>query len=346
MYEHLLNQLAAFKKELRLVGASLAMLDMLQGFAKKAVDGSYCLATIKVEGSVDLKASRHPVVEGFIGHESFIPNHISITQDKKQMLITGPNMAGKSTIMRQIALTAILNQIGSFVPASKAELPLFDRIFTRIGAADDLSMGQSTFMVEMSEAASILRQASNKSLVILDEVGRGTSTSDGLAIAAAILKDIHERLNCWTLFATHYHELVEVAEELKGILIMKTDVESSGDSLSFTHRLVPGASGRSYGIEVAKLAGVPRRVIQSAQGFLRNLQDEEPKEKPLNDSLPLEHWGFDEEMGHSKVGKDVLIRLEKVVIHRTTPLQALNILNDLKALADSGDQPDLFQQNK
>lgn len=213
---------------------------------------------------------RHPVIERLVGRSRFTSNSISFAPDRRTYLITGPNMAGKSTVMRQVALSAILHQIGSWVPAQAARLPIFDGIFTRVGAADDLAMGKSTFMVEMSETAQILREATGQSLVILDEVGRGTSTQDGMSLAAAILEDLVLRVKPMTMFATHYHELVPLARSLEGVQLATIEVLESEGKIVFTHRLVEGAARGSYGLEVARLAGVPQHVIERARSIVGN----------------------------------------------------------------------------
>ncbi|RYZ55723.1 MAG: hypothetical protein EOP07_13710 [Proteobacteria bacterium] len=284
-----------------------------------------------------------------------MPNDLSLDKKKTQMLITGPNMAGKSTVMRQTAIAAIMHQIGSYVPAREAKMPIFDRIFTRVGAADDLSRGQSTFMVEMSEAATILRQASAKSLVILDEVGRGTSTEDGLAIASAILEYIAKNLKSYTLFATHYHELVGFSANLPSVRIAKVEVLESGGAISFTHRLVPGASGSSFGIEVAKLAGIPDSVIQAAKGHMAQhaaipqaAPALEQRPKKISPKPPLEASFSQENLANTAslfpAIQTIVERLDRVNVLKTTPLQALAILDELKTTLEQREQHGLFSE--
>ena len=269
MFNFLLEELEKFKSEFKYIAQALAEIDLFHSFAFKAREASYVCPTISLAGELKLLSSRHPVVESVVGRHKYIPNDISIVDGTRTLLITGPNMSGKSTVMRQTAIAAILHQIGSYVPASEAVLPVFDRVFTRVGAADDLSRGQSTFMVEMSEAAEILRQASSKSLVILDEIGRGTSTEDGLAIASAILENIAKDIGAYSLFATHYHELSDLAEELDKVENVQIEVKESDAGVEFTHRMIKGSSGSSYGIEVAKLAGVPDEVVERAEFFIQ-----------------------------------------------------------------------------
>jgi DNA mismatch repair protein MutS len=293
-------------------------------FAWLALQKKYCRPEI-VENSIELKSVRHPTVESFVGAFAFNPNDIFLTEEKKQMLITGPNMGGKSTIMRTVAICAVLNQCGGFVPANSAKLPVFDQIFTRVGASDDLVKGLSTFMVEMTETACILRQAGPKSLVILDEVGRGTSTEDGLAIASAVLENLASKVRSWTFFATHYHELVHFANSFSLVKTYQTEVLKKNDSIKFTHRLIEGASGSSYGIQVAKLAGVPERVTSRAHELLRSSQSSVQRLPELSDLTKQEFT--------SNYRKLTTI-IESVSINRTTPIQALNILVKMKEALD------------
>jgi DNA mismatch repair protein MutS len=258
--------------------------------------------------------------------------------------------------MRQTALAAILHQIGSFVPAAEASLPLFDRIFTRVGAADDLSRGQSTFMVEMSEAATILRQATDRSLVILDEVGRGTSTQDGLAIAAAILEHIAKKVHCYTLFATHYHELVPFSAEFPSLKIAQVEVQEEEDAIRFTHRLIDGASGSSFGVDVAKIAGIPASIIARARQLMTESElwsEKETPKKRLPDtkapSLPPLELAFEDvkvppSHAHGVALQRILERLERTNILKTTPIQALTILDELKGYLEQKDQGSLFPE--
>ena len=356
---NLISQLSHYVVPLKAIAQAVAELDLIQSFAYKARESSYIRPRqAQPDEGLTLVASRHPVVERYVGKNDFVPNDLLIAPEKKYVLITGPNMAGKSTIMRQIAICAILHQIGSFIPANSAVMPVFDRIFTRVGAADDLAKGQSTFMVEMSEAAHILREASERSLVILDEVGRGTSTQDGLALASAILEDLVETVKCYTLFATHYHELVPLAERFKNISMLQTEVLEKSGRIHFTHRIIEGASGSSFGIEVARIAGVPQRVIEKAGCYLadkRGLANEITSscgakeaciKKPFSPS-PHSPGLFSGSLKEPSDGtaelKKIAARLEMIKIHRTTPLQALNILNDLKGMLSGGHEVDMFQ---
>lgn len=357
LYQELLTSLTEFRTTLKDLAVAVASFDLFQSFTWLALKQDYIRPTLTKDGTLLLQASRHPVVERFVGKHAFAPNDIEMNQSSRHLLITGPNMAGKSTVMRQVALLAILNQIGSYVPALQAKLPVFDNVFTRVGAADDLSRGQSTFMVEMSEAASILRNATNKSLVILDEVGRGTSTEDGLAIAYAILKDLAERVGCYSLFATHYHELVELCRDMKQVSSMQTEVLEEKGSIVFTHRLIAGASGSSYGIEVARIAGVTDSVIRSADAFIKAHKNVSPGasiggtpvEKPLSpkqDSkyvLPLETNGLIAS-GLTNAETEVIEKLRKLNINRLTPLQAINIISDLQQGLSAPQRAGLFAE--
>ncbi len=334
LFERLKGEVAVYHADLKMMAFALAEIDLCLGFSWLAIKDRYQRAEINDHQRIVLKASRHPVVEAFVGRHEFIANHIEVDRSRKLMLITGPNMAGKSTVMRQTALCAILNQSGSFVPAEKASLPLFDQIYTRVGASDDLSQGQSTFMVEMTEASQILRQATAKSLVILDEVGRGTSSDDGLSIAASILRHLSGTLNPWTLFATHYHELVSFSQTLNNVCHFQTEVKRASGRISFTHRLIEGASGSSFGIEVARLAGVPDAVLRDAEQILNQLEAKKDDVSPSEDTTIKVTTPKRPDRS-----PEVIARLERVPINRITPLQAINILSDLKDLLEK--QPDL-----
>ncbi|MBC7658619.1 MAG: DNA mismatch repair protein MutS [Chitinophagaceae bacterium] len=359
LFQELLADVMPHQDVLRQVAGQLALLDLIQSFASKASQDKYVRPVEAKDGHLELLACRHPVVERWVGSHAFMPNDLELTRSVSQMLITGPNMAGKSTVMRQTAIAAIMHQIGSYVPARQALMPLFDRIFTRVGAADDLSRGQSTFMVEMAEAATILRQASAKSLVILDEVGRGTSSEDGLAIASAILEYIAKHLKSYTLFATHYHELVEFTEGLPSVKLSQVEVLESKQGISFTHRLVSGASGSSFGLEVAKLAGIPDAVIQAAKGHMAHHALETPlapvseAPKRKNKSKPPLESAFEPDFHSSSPNqasalfpaiRSIVERLDRVNVLKTTPLQALAILDELKTTLEQREQLGLFSE--
>jgi len=252
---------------------SLAQLDVLAGFAQSARLHNYCRPVVGHEGQLEIRNGRHPVLEQTILDERFVPNHTDLSADKQIALITGPNMAGKSTYIRQVALIALLAHTGSFVPATEARIDLLDRIFTRIGASDNLSRGQSTFMVEMSETANILHHATPNSLIILDEIGRGTSTFDGLSLAWSIVEHIHQQLGAKTLFATHYHELTELSQRLQRVINLNVAVKEYNDQIVFLRQIIDGAADQSYGIQVARLAGVPQPVLERAKEILMNLEE-------------------------------------------------------------------------
>ena len=224
---------------------------------------------------LEITAGRHPVVERMMPRDQFIPNDVRLAADARMIILTGPNMAGKSTILRQIGLIVLMAQMGSFVPAARARVGIADRVFTRVGASDNLVRGQSTFMVEMSETSAILHTATARSLVLLDEIGRGTSTWDGVSIAWAVSEHLHERIGCKTVFATHYHELTQLADEFASVRNYNVDVRESGDRILFLHRLKPGGADRSYGIEVGRLAGLPQPVIARARALLKLLEGEQ-----------------------------------------------------------------------
>ncbi|HHW14425.1 MAG TPA: DNA mismatch repair protein MutS, partial [Firmicutes bacterium] len=322
----------------------LATADVLASLAEVAVLQGYCRPTVTEGEALRIVEGRHPVVERTLPSGAFVPNDLHLDGEKRFLLVTGPNMAGKSTYLRQTALIVLLAQIGSFVPAREAEIGVVDRVFTRVGAADDLAAGQSTFMVEMTELAHILLHATRRSLIILDEVGRGTSTFDGLAIAWAVTEYIHDpaRLGAKTLFATHYHELTRLEAELPGLHNVSVAVKRSGEDVVFLRRIVPGGADESYGIEVAKLAGLPRPVLQRARAVLAELERlnapgsrrlPRPARRPpaAETQLPL--------FGSSAWA--VLRRLSEVEIITTSPLDALNLLAGLaeearKALEEGG----------
>ncbi|MGE5553158.1 MAG: DNA mismatch repair protein MutS [Betaproteobacteria bacterium] len=308
----------------------LATVDALAALAEAAAEGNYCRPTVNEEGAIRIVEGRHPVVERTLPSGTFVPNDTELDAEHRFLLVTGPNMGGKSTYLRQVALIVLMAQVGSFVPAKSAEIGLVDRIFTRVGAADDLAGGQSTFMMEMTEVANILHHATRHSLVILDEVGRGTSTFDGLAIAWAVTEYLHDpaRIGAKTLFATHYHELTRLEGQLSGLRNVSVAVKREGEDVLFLHRIIPGGADESYGIEVAKLAGLPRPLLRRAREVLDRLEGEAtPRKRPRTSTpvpaaqaqLPLFGQG----------GRDLLHRLSQVEVNAMTPLAALNLLADL-----------------
>ena len=261
--------------EIQQTAAALAQLDVLGAFAETARLYNYCRPQIGNEGGLFIRDGRHPVLEQNLSEERFVPNDARLDGETQIALITGPNMAGKSTYIRQVALLALLAHTGSFIPAAEARIDLVDRIFTRIGASDDLARGQSTFMVEMCETANILNNATPRSLIILDEIGRGTSTFDGLSLAWSIVEHLHNQVGAKTLFATHYHELTELAARLPRLKNFNVAVREWHDQIVFLRKIVEGGTDKSYGIQVARLAGVPKSVLERAKEILGNLEESE-----------------------------------------------------------------------
>jgi DNA mismatch repair protein MutS len=276
------------------------------------------------------------VVELSLREEPFVPNDTQVSPDEAILVITGPNMSGKSTYLRQVALIVLMAQVGSFVPADSAEIGLVDRIFTRVGAQDEISAGQSTFMVEMVEAANILNHATARSLLILDEIGRGTSTYDGISIAWAMVEYVHNhpRLQCKTLFATHYHELTELARFLPRVRNYNVAVVEEGDQVVFLHKIIPGGADRSYGIHVAQLAGLPKPVIRRAEEILDNLE-EEVQRSPTG--APKRHVA--QQLTFLAASDPVLDELKALDISSMSPLEAINKLYELQEKATGGQQP-------
>jgi DNA mismatch repair protein MutS len=252
----------------------VAELDVLAALADVAAREGYVRPTMTEGFDLDITAGRHPVVERMMPRDKFIPNDVGLSDDARVVILTGPNMAGKSTLLRQVGLIVVLAQVGSFVPAAAATIGVCDRVFTRVGASDNLVRGQSTFMVEMAETSAILHTATRRSLVLLDEIGRGTSTYDGVSIAWAVTEHLHDAVGCKTIFATHYHELVQLADELVAVRNYNVGVREVGDQVLFLHRMQPGGADRSYGIEVGKLAGLPEPVIARARAVLQLLEGE------------------------------------------------------------------------
>jgi DNA mismatch repair protein MutS len=271
-----------------------------------------------------LDGSRHPVVERMMPREAFIPNDVRLDEAGRVILLTGPNMAGKSTVLRQVGLAVILAQIGSFVPARKAAIGVVDRLFTRVGASDNLVRGQSTFMVEMSETSAILHGATARSLVLLDEIGRGTSTYDGVAIAWAVTECLHNQIGCKTIFATHYHELTQLTESLAHARNFNVAVREAGDEVVFLHRLEPGGADRSYGIHVGQLAGLPAPVVARAWQVLQLLEEEHHVAgrplPPVPDASQLGLFAGD------RGAHPLLAELAKIDVNSLSPLEALSRL--------------------
>src|SRR3954451_7359007 len=273
LFTALRDRVAADAVRLQRAGDVLARLDVLAALAELAAERGYCRPELCAEPVLDVEAGRHPVLDQTLPAGTLVPNDALLGPEHGRLwLITGPNLSGKSTFIRQVALLTLMAQMGSFVPARSARVGLADRIFTRVGASDDLGRGQSTFMVEMTEAANILNNATPRSLVILDEIGRGTSTYDGVSLAWAMTEHLHDRVGCRALFATHYHELARLADRLKGARNYNVQVREGAEEIVFLHKIAPGSADRSYGIHVARLAGVPREVLERAEQVLGELE--------------------------------------------------------------------------
>jgi len=325
--EVLLNRI----DKIKLTAKAIAELDTLLSFATVAMENNYCKPIISTKNDcIEIIGGRHPVIELINKSEEFIPNDTVLNStDSRTMIITGPNMAGKSTYMRQVALITLMAHIGSYIPATSGKLCLVDKIFTRIGASDDLSMGQSTFMVEMSEVSTILKNATNNSLIILDEVGRGTSTFDGLSIAWSVIEYISKNLVSKTLFSTHYHELTELEGLLEGIKNYKVSVKEFNNSIIFLRKIVRGGASRSFGIEVASLAGLPQDVLDRAKNILHILEENDlSRENKITSSLDKSYE--EKNTQNNKNIKNILAVLEDLNINNLTPLNAFDVLIQLK----------------
>jgi DNA mismatch repair protein MutS len=312
------NALAGHLQRIQDSAGRVAAVDVLLSLAECAFRNDYVRPRVDESGKIEIKGGRHPVVEQFLQDGRFVPNDIRMDSDQSRfMLITGPNMGGKSTYMRQTALIVILAQIGSFVPAREAHIGVADQVFTRVGASDDLASGQSTFMVEMVEVANILHNASLGSLVILDEIGRGTSTFDGLSIARAVSEDLANRIKARTLFATHYHELTSLAEDTNGIVNLSVSVKETGDTVVFLKKVLPGKADKSYGIHVASLAGLPGTVLKRAEEILNQLEN-----RPQEASASLVF----EQPALFAAENPLLTELRRLDVDSLSPREALNIL--------------------
>lgn len=310
----------------------IADTDVLASFARAAIENNYTKPDITLDSVIDIKAGRHPVVEKILSDIPFTPNDAYLDLKKNRLImITGPNMSGKSTFMRQVALITLMAQIGCFVPAKHARIGVVDKVFTRVGASDDLTSGKSTFMVEMDEVAEILTQATSHSLVIMDEIGRGTSTFDGISIAKAVAEYINgKNIGCRTLFATHYHELISLEKSNEGIRNFSVAVVKKGDDIKFLHKIVEGGTDDSYGIEVAKLAGIPKKVIEAAKTALEGMEAENKID--LENRLKKEREG-EIQMDFSEINKDKVIqRLKNLDMDDLTPREAWQVLEELKTL--------------
>jgi DNA mismatch repair protein MutS len=339
LFNALRQEVAQKSSDISLLAESIADLDAWCALAEVAHQYDYCRPKMTVSDRLLIQAGRHPVVEHSVGRESFIPNNILLDHaTQRLMIITGPNMAGKSTVMRQVALITLMAQMGSFVPAEMAEIGVIDRIFTRVGASDDLSSGRSTFMVEMSETAHILNEATHKSLIILDEIGRGTSTFDGVSIAWSVAEYLHDHIQARCLFATHYHELTELADMREAVKNYSVAVSHSEEEIVFLHQLVPGGSSRSYGIQVAELAGLPGSVVERAHNVLDILEthgDYEGTSPTGKGKNEIRAQGQQESMqlslfsppALSSAPSEVERMLKALDLNKMTPMQAFNFLH-------------------
>jgi DNA mismatch repair protein MutS len=339
LFEALRARIGGAIRRLQEVASALAQLDVLSTFAEVASVERYVRPEITDGFALEIIAGRHPVVERMMPRDRFIPNDVTLEEDARLIVLTGPNMAGKSTILRQIGLIQLIAQIGSFVPATRARLGIVDRLFTRVGASDNLVRGQSTFMMEMAETSAILHTATRRSLVLLDEIGRGTSTFDGVSIAWAVTEHLHDQVGCKTVFATHYHELTQLSEELPALRNFNVAVREVGDQVLFLHRLQPGGADRSYGIEVGRLAGLPDAVIARARAVLQSLEGEQlvaalqagadrsiagGRAPRSRSALPSDQLGLFGNELHPVVG-----RLRELDVNQLTPLDALALMDQL-----------------
>ena len=332
IFTQLREHLAAQAARVQLTAAAVAAVDTLCSLAAVAVQRGYCRPEISLGNEISIESGRHPVVEVMLKDSLFVPNDTKLgAADNTVAIITGPNMAGKSTYMRQVALIVLMAQMGSFVPARSAKIGLVDRVFTRIGASDDLASGQSTFMVEMAEVATILKYATSRSLLILDEIGRGTSTYDGMSIARAVLEYAAnvKKLGAKTLFATHYHELSTMEQKLSNVKNYNIAVKKRGDQMIFLRKIVPGATDDSYGIEVAKLAGIPNAVIARAREILDELESGKGEVVIQKAAEPEDQISM-----LDLRGQDICAALEKITLETLTPIEAMNELYRLKKMLD------------
>jgi DNA mismatch repair protein MutS len=338
LFRQVCRQVAAWGEHLLDIASALAQVDVLSAFAELAVRNSYTRPRLTQDDTIEILAGRHPVVERVLTDEGFVPNDTYLSNDEAQLIIlTGPNMSGKSTYLRQVALIVLLAQIGSFVPADSATIGLVDRIFTRVGLVDEIATGRSTFMVEMVETANILNNATPKSLIILDEIGRGTSTYDGLSIARAVAEYIHNhpKLGAKTLFATHYHELVELASYLPRVKNFNVAVSEEGGKVVFLRKIIPGGADKSYGIHVAQLAGLPRPVLSRAQDILTELESRSEEGRRKGARRPHRELPA-EQLSLFAAKPAILEELQKLDISSMTPLEAITKLYELQQKAGEG----------
>jgi DNA mismatch repair protein MutS len=337
LFQELREAIAEHVGRIQDTAGRVAALDVHAALAEVAVRNDYVRPRMTDDAGLDIRSGRHPVVERVIPREDFIPNDTVLNDDLRIIILTGPNMAGKSTVLRQVGLIVLMAQAGSFVPAAHARIGLCDRIFTRVGASDNLAAGMSTFLVEMTETATILNSATGRSLVLLDEIGRGTSTYDGVSIAWAVTEHLHE-IGARTVFATHYHELVELAELLEGAGPFNVTVREVGDEIVFLHRVEPGGSDRSYGVYVGRLAGLPPPVVARAAQILKQLENG-PYGVGSRATRVREEAVDQLSLFAGPPSSPALDRLDELEVERMTPLEALNALAELKRLTDATDDP-------
>jgi DNA mismatch repair protein MutS len=325
-------------QRLQAVSRTIAELDVLASLAEVADREEYVRPELTEEFALEITAGRHPVVERMMPREKFMPNDVILVEDARMIILTGPNMAGKSTILRQIGLIVLMAQMGSFVPASRARIGIVDRLFTRVGASDNLVRGQSTFMVEMAETSAILHTATQKSLVLLDEIGRGTSTYDGISIAWSVSEHLHDLVGCKTVFATHYHELTQLSDTLVAARNYNVQVREVGDEVLFLHRLQPGGADRSYGIEVGRLAGLPHSVLKRARELLKLLEAEQIVPRTGNVRAARRANADDQLALFGAPAHPVVQHLRKLEPNAMTPIQALEVLARLVDEVKQGDE--------
>ena len=322
LFNHLLNQIKVYLPKLHDLSHALATIDALYALAEISSENGYTRPQFHTGHSIHMKEARHPILDRMMKTTRYVSNDLEMGEDNDILMITGPNMGGKSTYMRQTVLLVIMAQIGCFVPAKKAEMPIFDQIFTRIGASDDIMSGQSTFMVEMIEANNALQNATANSLILFDEIGRGTSTYDGMALAQAMIEYIMRNIKAKTLFSTHYHELTEMAEKNAGIRNVHVDVHEEDDKVTFLYRVLDGKADKSYGINVARLAHLPSSVLERAKQILDNLELQPNMVKEVKPPLVIEK----ENPQHMQI----INQVKQVDVNKMTPMEAMQFLYELK----------------
>ena len=311
IFNELIGKIKPYASMFYELANNISYLDFIISLSEAAISNNYVKPSIKSEGSIVLKNSRHPIVEKHC--DNFIDNDINL-KENEIIILTGPNMSGKSTFMKQVSLIVVMAQMGSFVPASYAEIAMVDKLFTRVGASDDISSGQSTFMVEMNEVANIINNATDKSLVILDEVGRGTSTFDGISIATAITEHLHDKIKCKTIFATHYHELNELSSRLDNVSNFRVEVKEYIDKVVFLKKISEGSADKSYGIEVARLAGLPKSILDRSKMLLKDFVKSRQSEDIFEENLE----------------KETLSRIRDLDLNSISPVELYKFLQDIK----------------